>query len=792
MGTTFAADGGYTNNYSSNDQVADTDSFVTAIGKLDDAIGTTSYSNSKAVNYAQITENTDLTEAVSQVASNIGGAISSVKTRGVGAISASNTVNANISALDTAIGDNVTAQARTKGAIATTNSVNANISALDSAIGTDTDLTTGTQNELNINNSVNANLRALHNAISGSGSDVVHKSGEETITGEKTFTAEQKFVKTEGSGSDAKTYETDIDGKTLTMKNGDTSNIVLNGNDGSATFAGQLNANGGVNTTTLVVRNGANVSGAAQFNDSVTIGSSAAGGARSLTVNGTLGVTGQTTLSSADGVKFDNSAVTIKGFATQIDENSDHTTVATSKAVYDAIQKEAAIRAAADEALDVRVTDLEEASEEQGEAIKELQHEVKVQTVDDEGHVIKTKGNFVDGDNHTIGENVMILDDAIGSVDADGHYIKASKDADGKIVTTMADNIESLDKHLYNTSDALGGNFDETTDKWSADLEVATGEDAVKYGNITVEKVTDALNQIITNVGTKDDLGNEMNGVTSKNSINKNLASINDTIGNFKNLNDSTNITNGKEGDAGYKVPENVIDVLNNIDATLGTVHGLSDKLREAGKYNGNLGDGTVESHLTAVDASIGNRDNMNNNSFSGYGSIGGKDVASAVTVVASSIGTAEQLGKPMNGVSAENTVNSNIAAVNSAVGDVSGLKETIYASETNNVTDAVRALDSNMYRLDYQVNNLENKYNRLRRDFRIGMASMAAMSAMAPNARADGNTHLTIGTGAYADHTAVAVGAYHWVTNNLMFNAGVAWGDTRDAVYRMGMTYAF
>ena len=231
---------------------------------------------------------------------------------------------------------------------------------------------------------------------------------------------------------------------------------------------------------------------------------------------------------------------------------------------------------------------------------------------------------------------------------------------------------------------------------------------------------------------------------------------------------------------------------MNNIDKTLGTVHGLSDKLREAGKYNGNLGDGTVESHLTAVDTAIGNREKMNNSTFSGYGSIGGKDVASAITVVASSIGTAEQLGNEMNGVSAKNTVNSNIAAVNSAVGDVSGLKETIYASETTNITDAVKALDSNMYRLDYQVNNLETKYNRLHREFRIGMASVAAMSAMAPNSRAAGNTQLTIGTGAYDNHSAVAVGAFHWVTNNLMFNAGVAWGDTRDAVYRMGMTYAF
>ncbi|MBQ7632816.1 MAG: YadA-like family protein, partial [Alphaproteobacteria bacterium] len=455
-----------------------------------------------------------------------------------------------------------------------------------------------------------------------------------------------------------------------------------------------------------------------------------------------------------------------------------------------AVEQEAATRAAADTALDVRVTALEEESGGQSEAIRELQRDVKVQEVD--GGLIRTQGNFVDGLAHTVGENVMILDDAMGSVDADGHYTKASKDADGKIVTTMADNIEKLDEHLHNASEALGGSFDESTDKWSANLEVATGKDAVKYGNITVEKVTDALNQIITNVGTKDDLGEEFNGIKTSNSLNKNIAALNDTIGNLKNMNDSTNITNGNPGSPGYKVPKNVVDVLNNIDATLGTVHGLSDKLRKAGKYNGNLGNETVESHLAAIDTSIGNRANMNNTSFDSYASLSGKDIASAVSSVASNVGTAADLGKAMNGVSAKNTVNSNIASLNMAIGNISDLKKTVYASEATNVTDAICALDSNMYKLDYQVNDLGVKYQRLRRELRIGMSSLAAMSAMAPNARAAGNTQLTIGTGAYADHTAVAVGAFHWITNNLMVNAGVAWGDTDDAIYRMGLSYSF
>ena len=83
---------------------------------------------------------------------------------------------------------------------------------------------------------------------------------------------------------------------------------------------------------------------------------------------------------------------------------------------------------------------------------------------------------------------------------------------------------------------------------------------------------------------------------------------------------------------------------------------------------------------------------------------------------------------------------------------------------------------------------DLKETHHELRR----GMASMAAMSALVPNPRSSGNTTLSLGTGAYSGHNAVAVGAFHYLTNNLMLNAGVAWGDSRDAVYRVGMSYSF
>ncbi len=446
-----------------------------------------------------------------------------------------------------------------------------------------------------------------------------------------------------------------------------------------------------------------------------------------------------------------------------------------------------------DDALDVRVTALEAGAGGHGEEIKELQRQVKVQEDDGHGHV-RTKGTYVDGIENTIGENVMKLDDAIGNV-SEGHYVEASVDAEGKLKTTMAQNVENLDNALYKTREAFGGSFD-TDGEWTAQIEASTEAGAVSYGTFTVHKVKYALDQIVTNIGDGGALGDEgMNGVLKSNTINQNIAAVNDIIGNFsEDLNfASTNITNGKEGDPGYKVPENVIDVLNNIDATLGTVHGLTDKLREAGTYKGNLAEsGTVENHYAALDTAIGNRAEMNNTSFTGYTNIGGMNTAQALTSIASSVGTADDLGASMNGVSVQNTVNKNIAALNSAIGDLGDLGNTYYTSEATNVVDAVRTLDSNMYRLDTQVANLDNKYRKLNREYRSGMASMAAMSALVPNARAYGNTQLAIGTGAYSSHTAAAIGGFHWLTDNLLLNVGVAWGNSSDEAYRMGVTYTW
>ena len=401
--------------------------------------------------------------------------------------------------------------------------------------------------------------------------------------------------------------------------------------------------------------------------------------------------------------------------------------------------------------------------------------------------------------------------DADGKITGDTHYI-ADKvhTSSGDTARSVADNLKSLDanlarvdEHARATGVALGGSYTTDADgneSWSADIDTSS---TVNYDKlVNVSTVTAALESIKGTVGTSAQVDTaKYNGVSSEQSVNSNIAAINSTLGNFSNLNVSRNFTNGEEvADDKSNMPQTVIAALNSIDTVIGDKSKIS--------YEGI--DGADHKATYQMDNSL--------------------SVSDAVAHVASHIGTAnfmvsaekyDEDGKQVyddygnkvyeqreiNGVSANNTVNMNIASLNANVGDVEKLRRTLYASnrdESGNpiktsVTDAISNLDNNMYLLDRRstileqnVVSLHDRYKKLRKDFQAGMASMAAMSALAPNARASGDTQLSVGTGAYSGHTAAAVGAYHWLTDNLMLNAGAAWGNSSDTIYRLGVTYSW
>lgn len=356
----------------------------------------------------------------------------------------------------------------------------------------------------------------------------------------------------------------------------------------------------------------------------------------------------------------------------------------------------------------------------------------------------------------------------------------------------------AIDTAVNTAKDELNGTISDTKTELQGNINTAKTE---LEGNIAdslqeSKDYTDSqLSTVEENIFAKADekyVTNEGLDEKVQNSVDNTIGTrvedaVNETVGDIRQLGvGNKNLSNGSDN-----APETIVEAINNIDQSLGTIHGLADKL--GGQHQGNLADGTtVEDHLTSLDSAIGNRDNYTNaNGSNNYLATAGADISTAISEIASNIGTAEDLGTTQNGVSSSNTVNQNIAAVNTAIGNTSKLANTHYVSGATNLTDAVAGLDNQIHNLDSRYYQLSGDINDLRDDFNAGMATMSAMTALVPNARATGNTQLSFGTGMYEGETAMALGGFHWINDNVLLNVGAAWGSA-DTAYRMGITYSW
>ena len=152
-----------------------------------------------------------------------------------------------------------------------------------------------------------------------------------------------------------------------------------------------------------------------------------------------------------------------------------------------------------------------------------------------------------------------------------------------------------------------------------------------------------------------------------------------------------------------------------------------------------------------------------------------------------------------------ETAVDTNANNIQTNTDNIDAIDDRVTTNESNIATNAanIATLQNNMSAniednankiaaLDNKMNTLSEDVRELKRSFNTGMASMAAMTALVPNARATGNTQLSLGTGAYNGHTAVAIGGFHWVNDDVLLNAGVAWGNSSQAVYKAGVTWSW
>jgi len=351
------------------------------------------------------------------------------------------------------------------------------------------------------------------------------------------------------------------------------------------------------------------------------------------------------------------------------------------------------------------------------------------------------KGNIVA--TNTVNANLDALDVEIG---ADDDYASANNGVSGD--NSVKANINAINAKLGNVADVAVNGYDATADdatlvaavnKLDTNMEGVLGgiynqetgayDATVLVGHGLAAETTnlsDAMNKYAVNVE------NALGGAFEGNTWNSGAVLFSDAA-------DYT--YNGDEGHT------SVMNIVNNIASNIG-----SAAQNNFGNLDENADTRSVNVNLDALDASIGNRE------IDSYNDAINEGTASSVA--------------------------EGLFAAGQAIGDMN-FDSTHYVAGNDNLSDAVRNLDGNLYRVDREVHEVRRELNR-------GMASMAAMSALVPNPRAKGNTSLAIGTGAYSGHTAMAIGGFHHLTDNLMLNAGAAWGNSSDVSCRLGLTWSW
>ena len=296
--------------------------------------------------------------------------------------------------------------------------------------------------------------------------------------------------------------------------------------------------------------------------------------------------------------------------------------------------------------------------------------------------------------------------------------VAAQTYADGKATAA-----ETNAKSYTDTQVADAKAYADTQDAATLAAAQTYAEEKANTAEANAKSYTDTL------IGTTDVLV-EQNGVMAVNTVNENIAALNNTIGDITDLNqyvEGSSIGNALT-QGGTQSADTIVAALNNVDATLGTIHGLRDKLAASGAGT-NLASGTtVEQHLTALDSAIGNR----------------------------------------------------------------AYTSTRYISSGSDLSTAVSALDSNLSRVEGNLDALTTRTNKMHHEMKSGFASLAAMSALVPNARVAGDTQISVGAGHYRGTTGFALGAFHHVNDNVLLNAGAAYGGNGSATFKGGVTFGW
>ena len=379
--------------------------------------------------------------------------------------------------------------------------------------------------------------------------------------------------------------------------------------------------------------------------------------------------------------------------------------------------------------------------------------------VDDTGIEANLEISANEGLTIAAGENFTLGGQAVNGID-NGTSALTLTTGDATTLATTASVLKSAENATYsNNVTTIPTNISGTTlNSAMANLDTAIGDRTLTSFNASINTgMTTSLSAGLQAAGNA--IGSLSYSSTNSFDVDADLteavSGLDATIGDMGAIGvGSGNLSNGTT-----TAPTTVVDALQNLDHSMGKIHGLVDTtgaVTTSGSTvgnNSNLARGTtVSDHLVSLDNAIGNRE---------------------ITSLNHTINTETQT-----------SLSAGLQAAGNAIGSLN-YSSTNYVRAGSDLTSAISTLDAQLEQMNDDVDEMD-------KEMKAGFASMAALSGLQPNARAFNDTQISLGVGNYRGKTGFALGGFHYVNDNLMLNLGAAYAGEHSATFRGGLTFGW
>lgn len=409
--------------------------------------------------------------------------------------------------------------------------------------------------------------------------------------------------------------------------------------------------------------------------------------------------------------------------------------------------------------------------------------------------------------------------------------------SDTDFAVQINDNINDINQNTADIGNLKDADI-ELQNKIDAEAQARADADTTLQGNINIvnTQVTGVINRVTTNetdiADLKNAVGDAANGLvadvenlkTADTTLQNNIDAVQDNLDTEAQTRETadTTLQNNLNTEAQTRADADTtlqgeIDALSGQvgdittlkttqkDTVVGSINEIVDNVTVVdGSYNHVTQGAGVADNLVALDSAIGT-------------TADGNYVQSANTIGQNLNALDTKIGVVSNGaqVSASNTIGQNINALDNAIGNRTidsenaainealktnvaaaftatgnaigdmNFADTRYVGARSDLSSAVRSLDNAVSHLDHRIDTLAD-------ETKAGFASTAALAGLVPNARANGNTQLAIGTGAYRGSVGGAVGLYHYFNDNVLVNAGFSYAGDKSAIGKAGVTFGW